>query len=528
MTRVLTGLFKRLVRASAFIGKEISEVRRQPRLVLSLILGPFLILALFGVGYQGETGHLTADVVVPASGNYSTNEQDYEKLAGNQIDVADVTTDQNLALDRLKRRDVDVVVVVPRDADQQIARGSQAFLPVFFNEVDPLRRDYITYLTYLYTNEINKQTVAAAASQGQQGAGDMRTALQRMRNSLVAVEQKMDAGDNKGAAEQAQSMQGPSANVGIAVVFLSQLLSSNSTVLKPSQPQPSSNVSLDRSQSVTSRLNADVRDLNDELAKPNPDRATIRDRVSRVRQDLDDMDTLAAQFQRINPLVLAAPFYAKVENTAPIKVSFTTFYSPGVLVLLLQHIAVTIAALSMVRERLLGTTELFQVSPIRPGEIYAGKYTSFMLILGLVAAVLLLLMSNNVIVEGVPLSLGVPILGDYLLLIVTIVLIIFASVSLGFLIATVSRSESQAVQLAMLVLLMSVFFSGFFLRLETLWEPVRYAAYLLPVTNGIRALQVIMLRGGVPSPVFLITLLLLGTLFAGIAYWRFSRELKRG
>ena len=41
-----------VVRAGAFVRKEIIEVVRQPRLLASLVLGPFFILLLFGVGYQ--------------------------------------------------------------------------------------------------------------------------------------------------------------------------------------------------------------------------------------------------------------------------------------------------------------------------------------------------------------------------------------------------------------------------------------------------------------------------------------------
>src|SRR5205085_7031488 len=126
--------------------------------------------------------------------------------------------------------------------------------------------------------------------------------------------------------------------------------------------------------------------------------------------------TLTRQFQNINPLVLAAPFYAQAQNTAPIKISFTSYYAPGVLMLLLQHIAITLAALSMVRERVLGTVELFQVTPIRPGEILLGKYAGFLVFLGVITAVLLALMSNELSVEGFRLSLGVPILGDWTLL----------------------------------------------------------------------------------------------------------------
>jgi ABC-2 type transport system permease protein len=243
---------------------------------------------------------------------------------------------------------------------------------------------------------------------------------------------------------------------------------------------------------------------------------------------LDSLDRITQQFQSINPLVLAAPFYAYPQNKAPAETTFTTYYGPAVLMLLLQHIAVTLGALSMVRERLLGTIELFRVSPVSPGEIMVGKYVSFLLVLGMIGGVLLVLLSNNLEVGGVPLSLGVPLLGDLWLLTLTIGLTIFASVGLGYVISGLSKSESQGVQLAMLVLLTAVFFSGFFLSLDTLWEPVRLVSYVLPVTHGIAALQNIMLRGIPPDPFSLLMLAGLGTFFAVTAFLLFRREFNKG
>ncbi len=529
-------LIKRFIRASAFVAKEINEVRRQPRLVLSLILGPFLILFLFGVGYQGEKTKLSAIIVIPKTGNYSQNAQDYEKLTGGQLNVVGITRDEASAEERLRRRDIDLVVIVPTDIGQSIMAGAQVRLPVLFNEVDPLRRDYITYLTYLYANEINKQTVAAAASQGQENAGDVRSVIVRLKNSLGAVEDNLAKGQVDQASQQAKSMQGSSANVQLAVVMMSQLLSSNNTLIRPAQAQNPQQVNLAAGQNASSQLATDLRSLNEELASPTPDPGRVRERTASVRTDLDTLDRLTQQFQRINPLVLAAPFYAAPENKAPVTASFTSFYAPGVLALLLQHIAVTLAALSMVRERLLGTTELFRVSPISAGEILAGKYVSFILLIGVIAAVLLAMISNEITIGGVRLSLGVPILGDWVLLGLTLALVIFASVGLGFFISTVSKSESQTVQLSMLVLLSSVFFSGFFLRLETLWPPVRAVSYALPVTYGIQDLQTIMLRGGIPGPLLdpfgipgpMLTLFVLGLFFGLLSYIMFRRQFRRG
>ncbi len=521
-------LAKRFIRAAAFVGKEINEVRRQPRLILSLILGPFFILLLFGIGYQGESSTLSAVIVVPKTGNYSREAADYQAMVGDQLVIKGLTTDEADALGRLNRQEVDLVVIVPSDVAKQISAGSQVKVPILFNEVDPMRNNWVTYLTYIYINELNKRTVAAAAAQGQENAGDLRSALARMRKSLTAIEEHLQRGEVTEANQQVRSMQGSSSNVQLAVMLMGGLMASDDTLISPAEPQNPELVNLAEGQSVSARLGGNIKELSDELNEKNPDPGRTRERLASIRTDLDQLDKLTQQFQSINPLVLAAPFYSDVQNRAPVPANVTAFYAPGVLILLLQHIAITLAALSMVRERLLGTVELFRVSPVSPSEIMLGKYVSFTLLLGLIAAVLLGLMSNNIEIGGVPLSLGVPILGDWVPLVLTITLVIFASIGLGFLISAVSKSESQAVQLAMLVLLMSVFFGGFFLSLETLWEPVRALSFALPVTYGVFGLQATMLRGVWPADIYLLGLLGLGILFAALSFILFTRQFRRG
>lgn len=521
-------LVRRFIRAAAFVGKEINEVRRQPRLVLSLILGPFLILLLFGIGYQGETSTLTALIVVPKTGSYSQEASDYQEMVGEQLLIKGLSNDEGEALARLNNQEVDLVVLIPTEVAKQISAGSQVKVPILFNEVDPMRNNWVTYLTYIYINELNKRTVAAAAAQGQENAGDLRSALARMRKSLATIEQNLQSGKVTQANQEVKTMQGSSSNVQLAVMLMGGLLSSNDTLISPAQPQNPEQVNLVEGQNVSARLGGNIKELGDALNEKNPDPEKTRQKLTTVRTDLDELDKLTQQFQSINPLVLAAPFYSDVQNRAPVQANVTSFYAPGVLVLLLQHIAITLAALSMVRERLLGTVELFRVSPVSPSEIMLGKYISFTLLLGLVAAVLLGLMSNEFQMEGVPLSLGVPILGDWIPLILTLALVIFASIGLGFVISAVSKSESQAVQLAMLVLLMSVFFGGFFLRLETLWEPVRAVSFALPVTYGVAGLQSTMLRGVWPGTEYLVGLFGLGLLFLAVSFILFTKQFRRG
>src|ERR671933_623761 len=66
-----------IVRKTAFVGKELTAVRRQPRLLLSLVLGPFLILLLFGLGYQATQRDIRTIVVFPQDMQVSLDPEQY-------------------------------------------------------------------------------------------------------------------------------------------------------------------------------------------------------------------------------------------------------------------------------------------------------------------------------------------------------------------------------------------------------------------------------------------------------------------
>jgi ABC-2 type transport system permease protein len=166
------------------------------------------------------------------------------------------------------------------------------------------------------------------------------------------------------------------------------------------------------------------------------------------------------------------------------------FFAPAVLALILQHLAVTLTALSMVRERLSGQMDLFRVAPVNSMEVLVGKYIAY--------AVLTLLV-GGVVGALMVFVLGVPVLAGYLVAIGIVLLLAFASLGVGLLISLVADSERQAVQLSMLVLLASVFFSGFVLPVKDFIGAVQYFSYALPVTHGIATLQEAMLRGEVTT-----------------------------
>src|SRR5690606_27325792 len=74
-------------------------------------------------------------------------------------------------------------------------------------------------------------------------------------------------------------------------------------------------------------------------------------------------------FTSISPAILTRPFVSQTQSVSQTEVDPTSFFIPGVIVLLLQHMTITLSSLSLVRERRSGTMELFRVSPLKPIEI---------------------------------------------------------------------------------------------------------------------------------------------------------------
>jgi ABC-2 type transport system permease protein len=54
-----------LIRIFSFTGKELRETLRRPGIVASLVLGPFFVMFLFGLGYKGARDAFDTEIVLP-------------------------------------------------------------------------------------------------------------------------------------------------------------------------------------------------------------------------------------------------------------------------------------------------------------------------------------------------------------------------------------------------------------------------------------------------------------------------------
>lgn len=388
-----------IVRMASFTGKELREVLRRPGVLLSLILGPFLVMFLFGLGYSGYRAPFVTEIVVPANSNFPTDPEDYAELAPGRLDVRNVGTDAAAAEQRLRDGEIDLLVVAPENAAAELRAGRQTTIRVAWNQIDPVYDQLAQLATSILVSSLNAEIIEQAAAAG---------------------------------ISLAEGELGPA---------------------------------------------------------------------------VDD----------IPPDVIARPTTAETQNVAPTEPKVTNFFGPAVFALIIQHLAVTLTALSMVRERLSGQMDLFRVAPVSSMELLVGKYVAYAVLSLAVSAIV------GALLVGV---LGVPLLGSIGLFVGIVLLLTFASLGYGLLISLVADSERQAVQLSMLVLLASVFFSGFVLPVTDFAEWMQYVAYALPVTHGIATLQQLMLRGVVLDTWMLGILLGIGLVLYVISLLRLRRIIR--
>jgi ABC-2 type transport system permease protein len=433
-------MFKFLIRISSFLTKEWTEIVRQPRLVLILVFGPFLIMFLFGLAYPDQNRALRTTFVTSNPESFQDEMSLFTEAYSSTILDQGVETNKELALAKLALDETDLVIVIPDAPFETIQNNQQAVLEVYHNEVDPFQIGYIQTIANIYVGEVNRRILQTVAEQGQTDSGTLQSGLEEAITKTQALRQAIPPGDTNTAAQ--------------------------------------------------------VEELEKALAKAYENLTT---------------------FRSLSSGILVNPFGVNIAGLANVQFTVTGFFAPSVIALLLQHLSITFASLSIVRESRSGIMELFRVAPITAFETLLGKYISYLffeiILAGVITALAILV-------------LGLPILGPWPDYALAVVILLFTSLGVGFLISLISETDTQAVQYSMLLLLASIFFSGFFLDLRLMWDPIKFVAWSLPATYGIRMLQDIMLRGSTVPPMIFQGIALIGLALFLIDWFLLRRRME--
>jgi len=192
---------------------------------------------------------------------------------------------------------------------------------------------------------------------------------------------------------------------------------------------------------------------------------------------------------------------------------------PAVVALILLLMCFLLTAMTVVRERELGTLEQLMVSPLSAGELMLGKTLPVALI-GLADLVL--------VVAVAILWFDIPFRGNPLLLLAASALFILAALGLGLLISTVSNTQQEAFMGMFMVILPLIILSGFMYPIHTMPDFFQALTLLNPLRYFLEIVRGVFLKGA-GLDVLWPQLLVLSAMAAGIltlATLRFRRTLR--
>ncbi|HET6628223.1 MAG TPA: ABC transporter permease [Woeseiaceae bacterium] len=181
----------------------------------------------------------------------------------------------------------------------------------------------------------------------------------------------------------------------------------------------------------------------------------------------------------VAPRNLAVRAYYNPERRTPVNII------PGLVGVILTFTMLLFTAVSIVREREHGNLELLINTPVTTAQLMIGKIVPYIGI-GLVQLALIVWVSQ--------LLFDVPVRGSMLALYVAAAVFIAANLALGLFVSTIAKTQFQAIQVTIFILLPSILLSGFVFPFAGMPRFAQYLGEVLPITHFIRLTRGIMLR----------------------------------
>lgn len=499
--RLAPSWFRPVIQFVGFLRKEFLAIIRQPRLLLILVVGPFLVLALFAVGFDQKETVLDTKFVGPEDGIYESSLEEFADEFDQYLNYNGYTADVVAAEQELEDGDVDLIVIFPSDPVEDILSGEQATINVLHDKIDPIQKTTVEVSAQVAVQELNARLLEQIVGAGQNLLVPFEDSLQRSVSLIEDLSVALEADDEERIAE--------------ITTELTQSSSALSTIVEVSDE-------------VASELNADSEGTYSELAASTSEfERLVADAANGVEiseSDLDSIESALAQVSEtgelattLDPRVIVRPFAGETANLQRQSVAVEDYFAPGAVALLVQHMVLTFAAMSLVTDRAAGLFELFRVGPVGAGRIMLGKVVAFALVGGGAAAVLF---------AALRFALDMPMRGSLLWVAIATCLLLVASIGLGLCISLISKTDTQAVQYALLALLAGLFFGGFFLDLDAFRYPVKALSWMMPVTYGTRIYRDVLLRGSDPATIDIVGLVAVGVAFIGLSWFFLARRIR--
>ncbi len=195
------------------------------------------------------------------------------------------------------------------------------------------------------------------------------------------------------------------------------------------------------------------------------------------------------------------------------------FTVPSLVGILSMLIALIITALSVARERELGTFDQLLVSPLTPFEILLGK-TVPAVVVGLAEGLIIWTVAVTVF--------GIPFTGSFLWLVFALLIFILSVVGVGLFISALSKTQQQAILGAFIFMVPAVTLSGYAAPVENMPDWLQRLTWLNPLKHFLITVKGLFLKNMPFAEVWANTwpLLVIGAITLPIAGWYFNKRME--
>ncbi len=159
---------------------------------------------------------------------------------------------------------------------------------------------------------------------------------------------------------------------------------------------------------------------------------------------------------------------------------------PGLLGIILTMTMTLMTAVALTRETERGTMENLLAMPARPVEVMIGKVAPYVLV-GYIQ-IIVVLNAGRILFD-------IPFEGSKILFLWVSTLYILVNLLIGFLFSTVARTQMQAMQMMVFLLLPQILLSGFMFPFRGMPLWAQWLGEILPATHYMRLVRGIMLKG---------------------------------
>ena len=219
------------------------------------------------------------------------------------------------------------------------------------------------------------------------------------------------------------------------------------------------------------QLIADASDPNTANQLTNYATAVIMDYQKRITNDRKQPYTINTEIRNLyNPQLKGAYNFV-----------------PGVMAMVLLLVCTMMTAITVVKEKEMGTMEIMLVSPMKPQLVVFAKAVPYFVLSAVNIASILLL---SVFVLEVPIN------GSIALLVFESLLFTLVSLSLGLLISTGAESQQTAMFISLVALFLpTIMLSGFMFPIENMPLPLRVISNIVPAKWYYSIVKSVMIKG---------------------------------